>query len=716
MADTSKRTRYFLRYLAAFCVPVLCITTLLLFFDYRNQILATQSRGIGQLQQMAANIDYLETKIHSTTLHMSGNDRLTSLDTTSFDPATYTSNRIFGLLHSYENNLPSGVTMLYYLRGGQYIYSNEKFFSYNDFIASSDYEAALGRADLYLMLNSVQEKTLIGLDSYDGSEAYCTALYCPIPEIDDAPEATVCFLLRDAFFQDVVEQYFPRMEACAVVTDGHQLVFNGAASLYTAEQAVELLEKNPGSGVMRLAVSEKPFIFLRERSANSDYNYGVLIPEEIFFQNTEQKFGLLSLLVCVMLLFSIAAAMFLAYSHYISVYRANERIDSVSEELGARNQLIREMVLRRLVKGTIENDDEAVLAYNLRCAGLDFAHPYFAVFVCDWKDLTLSEDAITNAIGALNRLRNDCVAMYPAQIPEDDRLAVILNFRQAEQDQNAIAAEICAALKEQGIAGYAAGMGLVYGSPFQIDDSYVEALVAISEAMPLLPCGAHIFSTAEKLDEQSYQYPYAEYALIEQSIRNGNSGVAVDAIRHVVERIDKIGASPLIRKCLHFDLINMIIKVAATSRHPLSNAEIAQLSSWESKDALTQQLEGILRRLAEQAKSENAESQKSAKFALIDYVQTNFRDNALTLETLATHFNLSYTYVSKVFKEETGHTFLSYLTQLRFQYIKKQLESTDTPIKEIAAAAGYNDLTNFMRKFKNAEGITPGQYRTGHQA
>lgn len=31
--------------------------------------------------------------------------------------------------------------------------------------------------------------------------------------------------------------------------------------------------------------------------------------------------------------------------------------------------------------------------------------------------------------------------------------------------------------------------------------------------------------------------------------------------------------------------------------------------------------------------------------------------------------------------------------------------------KDIAASAGYNDLTNFMRKFKSMEGVTPGEYR-----
>ena len=162
---------------------------------------------------------------------------------------------------------------------------------------------------------------------------------------------------------------------------------------------------------------------------------------------------------------------------------------------------------------------------------------------------------------------------------------------------------------------------------------------------------------------------------------------------------------------MHFDLINMIIKVASLTGHPLSNIEIAQLSSWDSTDALKLQIEELLRRLAEAAKSDSDESQKSAKYALIDYVQKNFRDNGLTLEALADRFDLSYTYVSKVFREETGHNFLSYLTELRFQYVKEQLALTDKPIKEIAMDAGYYDLTNFMRKFKKTEGITPGQYR-----
>ena len=711
MSNSSRHVKYFLRYLVAFCVPVLCIATLLLFLDYRSQIETTQTEGIGQLRQLVANIDYLEAKVSSTMLHMSGNDRLTSLNTESFDPTTYTANRVFGLLRSYENSLPSGITMLYYLRGGQYIYSNGKFFSYNDFIASSDYEVGLGRTDLYLLLNGIQEKTLVGLDTYDEEGAYAAALYCPIPEIDDAPRATVCFLFHRSFFQKVAEQYFPGMEVLAIMTDGQQIIYNGAQSLYTSEQATELLAKNPKSGAMQLAIDEKPYVFLRERSANSIYNFGVLIPENVFYQNAGQKLAPIAALVCGMLLFSVVAALVLAYSHYKNVRCVNEKMDLVSEELGARNQLIQEMVLRRLVKGTIQNGDEAGLTYNLRCAGLQFSHPYFSVIVCDWRDPTLSEGAVSQTIDALGKIQDESMMLYPVQIAEDDRLAVVLNLERKHENWNEKMAAIAQALNGQQIASCVIGMGREYESPFQIDDSYVEALVSISEGMPPLPCGIHVFSATEKTDEKSYQYPYVEYALIEQSVRNGNSEIAIDAIAHVTDRIDRMSASLLIRKCLHFDLINMIIKVASLTGHSLSNVEVAQLSSWDSTDALKLQIEGLLRRLAEAAKSDSDESQKSAKYALIDYVQKNFRDNGLTLEALADRFDLSYTYVSKVFKEETGHNFLSYLTELRFKYVKEQLTLTDKPIKEIAMDAGYYDLTNFMRKFKKTEGITPGQYR-----
>jgi AraC-like DNA-binding protein len=47
----------------------------------------------------------------------------------------------------------------------------------------------------------------------------------------------------------------------------------------------------------------------------------------------------------------------------------------------------------------------------------------------------------------------------------------------------------------------------------------------------------------------------------------------------------------------------------------------------------------------------------------------------------------------------------------RFQMARKWLETSEIPIKDIAAKLCYTNPQNFIRSFRKQEGITPGQYR-----
>jgi AraC-like DNA-binding protein len=46
------------------------------------------------------------------------------------------------------------------------------------------------------------------------------------------------------------------------------------------------------------------------------------------------------------------------------------------------------------------------------------------------------------------------------------------------------------------------------------------------------------------------------------------------------------------------------------------------------------------------------------------------------------------------------------------QDVKELLKSTALTQKEIMQKVGYFDQTNFIRKFRSAEGVTPAVYRT----
>lgn len=83
----------------------------------------------------------------------------------------------------------------------------------------------------------------------------------------------------------------------------------------------------------------------------------------------------------------------------------------------------------------------------------------------------------------------------------------------------------------------------------------------------------------------------------------------------------------------------------------------------------------------------------------------------ITLESCAAQLKYHPVYVSRVFKKETGVTFIDYLTNYRMSMAKKWLKESDMKISEIAERLNYSSSTGFIRTFRKLTGITPGQYR-----
>lgn len=92
------------------------------------------------------------------------------------------------------------------------------------------------------------------------------------------------------------------------------------------------------------------------------------------------------------------------------------------------------------------------------------------------------------------------------------------------------------------------------------------------------------------------------------------------------------------------------------------------------------------------------------------YITENFM-NGMTLSSVAKHVGLTPTYFSNLFKQETGVNFRVYLDNIRFSYAKNLLSFTDFPILEIASLSGFDDYTNFARRFKKLFCLTPGAFR-----
>ncbi len=89
--------------------------------------------------------------------------------------------------------------------------------------------------------------------------------------------------------------------------------------------------------------------------------------------------------------------------------------------------------------------------------------------------------------------------------------------------------------------------------------------------------------------------------------------------------------------------------------------------------------------------------------------------STVTLSQLADDFHQPLSTMSKIIKEETGHTFRELLMKKQFQMAVQLLLETDLRVEEIAIYVGYENLSYFYRQFKKRCKMTPRQYRLIHK-
>ena len=99
---------------------------------------------------------------------------------------------------------------------------------------------------------------------------------------------------------------------------------------------------------------------------------------------------------------------------------------------------------------------------------------------------------------------------------------------------------------------------------------------------------------------------------------------------------------------------------------------------------------------------------------VIKYIEENYGDEDISLNSMASVVNVSPNHLSMIFSQQTGVTFIKYLTDYRMNRARELLKCTNLRSSEIAEKVGYHDPHYFSYSFKKMYGITPTQYRGGN--
>ena len=95
---------------------------------------------------------------------------------------------------------------------------------------------------------------------------------------------------------------------------------------------------------------------------------------------------------------------------------------------------------------------------------------------------------------------------------------------------------------------------------------------------------------------------------------------------------------------------------------------------------------------------------------VIRYLQVHKCD-PITLEQIAALVHMSPKSFCRFFKTNTGKTLIQYVNELRIGEACKKLMETDQAIIEIAFDVGFNNLSNFNRRFRALKHRSPREFR-----
>lgn len=94
-----------------------------------------------------------------------------------------------------------------------------------------------------------------------------------------------------------------------------------------------------------------------------------------------------------------------------------------------------------------------------------------------------------------------------------------------------------------------------------------------------------------------------------------------------------------------------------------------------------------------------------------EYINNNYMEDDISLNTIASYVNMSPSYFSALFRKETDQTVVEYLTHVRMEKAKELLMCSSKKASDIGYEVGYKDAHYFSYIFKKIQKCTPREYR-----
>ncbi|RXZ80299.1 AraC family transcriptional regulator [Paenibacillaceae bacterium] len=551
----------------------------------------------------------------------------------------------------------------------------------------------------------------------------------------------------------------------SIIDDSSQVLISTEA-LPSGHTAAALERMMASSGILDDTVDGKRVKIAYISSELLNWKYVYTLPAKIYREKVEYVRNLAIISVLISLLIGVVTSLLLSRRNYqplkllidlLSVkgkrtyQSAQNEYDfiekTIASTLDERNQIYRKMeeqqhtlrenFLQRLLKGRIE--DNFPLADTLQAYHIVFDHDNFAVILLYLEDYSgLFEERENDFEKKLKLVilivRNIMEEMVGRQFggyvaEADGMLACIVNMEVGGGENKAalleklqgIAIEAQQFIKRRFYIQFSLSISGIHQTYKGIAAAYQESLEAMEYRMLL---GTQSIITYEQIRVKDDSYPYSseqEQQLI-HAIKSGDLSRSSVVLDTLIDRCIMDGNLSIeMARCLIFDIIGTMMKasIESLSVQPelyADNQRVIQgILACKTVAEMRGQMAVFLKLVCGHLESLKKSHNKQLRDGVIAFIQHHYADSNLSLQGIADQFQVSPSYLSRYFKEQTGDTLSDYISRYRIGAAKRLLAEAGVPAKQVASMTGFHSINTFIRLFKKYEGVTPGVYRDLHK-
>jgi len=462
-----------------------------------------------------------------------------------------------------------------------------------------------------------------------------------------------------------------------------------------------------------------------------------VVPEEQFYAGWHTLQGQLSTVILLVVVFAILLSLVLGWMTYRPVRQAYRQItgsptggenelativdvferqrENVSE-LEIRQEaslgLIRRQFMLSLINSSIKSAEE-VETYRV---GLNMAlqRPWWISLFLSIPEETATPARIDELLNALEGCTLQDAEMLFAECRWEQGLGLVLNFDTDTVPEDAVvrlAHQLYTVLRGHMADPLVLGAGSVETDPLAMGASFYRATATVKAAQQQGGHGAFFWQE----ESGAASRLVLDTALLAEGVTYGNADVALGALQELMLRIRSSHERMPLVHLMCSDILNTVIRYAQKQNLALDKSSLCAAAEFRSVTEFEERMMGVITELCAQSSRMRAQDTTQSRSKVITFIAANYKRNDLSLKLLSDEMNMSMSKINMLLKENLGCSFVQYVSLLRLNEVKRLLRETDDSIQSIVQSVGYIDVSSFMRKFKQMEGMAPGQYRAMHR-